>query len=407
MMSEHWTESTLEDVSIKITDGSHNPPKGVDNSDYRMLSSRNIFNDKINFDKFRYLTKDAYEKENRRTNIAAGDVLLSIVGTIGRVAVVEEDILPFTLQRSVAVIKPDLSKIDSRYLMYCLMSMSNDLNSQSRGAAQKGIYLKQLRSFTVKYPDLEEQQRVVSILDEAFENINQSKEQTMVKRNDAIQLFRSALFSIIEECRISWESEPLENLLIEERKISYGVLKPGPHIPDGVRLIKSQQVRDGFMNLDADFRISKELDESYKKTRIQGGEILLNLVGASIGRSAIAPPIIEGANVSRAIAVIPVIPDFAEWVQYCLSGPQGQDIIQSKTGGSAQPVLNLGEVKTILIPILPEDERELRINKLDRLFAQTRKLEMSYSRELESFEELKQSILQEVFTGNLTKEITA
>jgi len=173
MMSEQWTESTLEDVSIKITDGSHNPPKGVDFSDYRMLSSRNIFNDKINFDKIRYLTKDGYEKENRRTNIAAGDVLLTIVGTIGRVAVVEEDILPFTLQRSVAVIKPDLSKIDSRYLMYCLMSMSNDFNSQSRGAAQKGIYLKQLRSFTIKYPDLEEQQQIVIILDKAFNNFNQ------------------------------------------------------------------------------------------------------------------------------------------------------------------------------------------------------------------------------------------
>mgnify|MGYP003332952500 CR=1 FL=1 len=61
--------------------------------------------------------------------------------------------------------------------MYCLMSMSNYFNSQSRGAAQKGIYLKQLRSFTIKYPDLEEQQRIVSILDRGFDGIKNAKHQ--------------------------------------------------------------------------------------------------------------------------------------------------------------------------------------------------------------------------------------
>jgi type I restriction enzyme S subunit len=75
-----WEVKRLGDICEKITDGSHNLPKGIDYSEYLMLSSKNVFNDCIDGDSPRYLTKADFENENIRTDVKTGDVLLTIVG---------------------------------------------------------------------------------------------------------------------------------------------------------------------------------------------------------------------------------------------------------------------------------------------------------------------------------------
>ena len=112
-----WALIKLGDLCTKITDGSHNPPKGIEFSDFIMLSSKNVFDDEINLKNPRYLDQGDFIKENKRTDVSVGDVLLTIVGTIGRVAVVDDTLPKFTLQRSVAVLKPSPEQINSRFLM--------------------------------------------------------------------------------------------------------------------------------------------------------------------------------------------------------------------------------------------------------------------------------------------------
>ena len=80
----------IKDICVGVTDGSHNPPQGIETSNYYMLSSKNIFDNEITFDDPRYLTESDFEQENKRTKIGIGDVLLTIVGTVGRTAVVDE-----------------------------------------------------------------------------------------------------------------------------------------------------------------------------------------------------------------------------------------------------------------------------------------------------------------------------
>ena len=145
----------LGDVAIKITDGSHNPPKGVDErTEYVMLSSQNIIEDKINYNNARYLSRKDFERENKRTYLEKGDVLLTIVGTIGRTAVIDNE-KNITLQRSVAVIKP-IEKIKSEYLVASLKtdSAKNQLNKRSKGVAQKGIYLNDLKKIFISVPPI-------------------------------------------------------------------------------------------------------------------------------------------------------------------------------------------------------------------------------------------------------------
>ena len=124
-MRKGWEIKKLGDLCLKITDGSHNPPKGIELSDYLMLSSRDIYDEVIHYDNPRYLSKKDFEDEDKRTAIRANDVLLTIVGTIGRVAIVPNKFPNFTLQRSVAVLRPNENKIDSYFLKY---SLQNSLN---------------------------------------------------------------------------------------------------------------------------------------------------------------------------------------------------------------------------------------------------------------------------------------
>lgn len=157
----------IKDVCLGITDGSHNPPQGVENSNYLMLSSKNIFDDKITFDSPRYLTQIDFEQENKRSKVKSGDVLLTIVGTVGRVAVVDEKMPQFTLQRSVAVLHPNKDICSSRYLMYALRGKRMYIESRAKGVAQKGIYLKEVADIELQVPEISEQNAIVEVLDKS------------------------------------------------------------------------------------------------------------------------------------------------------------------------------------------------------------------------------------------------
>lgn len=163
-----WEWKTLGDVCEKISDGSHNPPKGTAANEYKMLSSKNIFNDSLNFDDPRFLTKEEFDLENKRTNVKKGDILLTIVGTIGRCCVFLED-EPVVFQRSVAVLKPNVSLVYSRFLMYGIIALN--IEKLGRGAAQKGVYLKQLSNISIPLPPLSVQKEIVARLDKLSENV--------------------------------------------------------------------------------------------------------------------------------------------------------------------------------------------------------------------------------------------
>ena len=160
-----WGWCRLGEISFKITDGSHNPPKGEENyTEYIMLSSQNINNNGlVNLEKSRFLSKHNYEIENKRTNVNKGDILLTIVGTIGRSCIYTNE-LKITLQRSVGVID---TKYCNKYVKYLLDSTyaQNYFKTNSSGTAQKGIYLNQLKLTTLPLPPLEEQKRIVAKVD--------------------------------------------------------------------------------------------------------------------------------------------------------------------------------------------------------------------------------------------------
>ena len=174
-LPSNWVWTRLGDISLKLTDGSHNPPKNQD-SNYRMLSAKNIFNRKINFfEDDRRISKEDFEKENNRTKLENNDIVLTIVGTIGRTALVKLNDTNLTFQRSVAVIK---TFILQEYLELFMNSkfFNQELYKNAKGTAQLGIYLNKLKDLKIAIPPLEEQKRIVEKLDSLFEKIQKIKE---------------------------------------------------------------------------------------------------------------------------------------------------------------------------------------------------------------------------------------
>src|SRR5690606_34412556 len=99
-----WSYARLSEITTKLTDGSHNPPRDS-GSGYPMISSQNVTAECIRFDNpSRYVSDQDFQVEDARTRAQPGDVLLTIVGSVGRSAVVPPDAPKFALQRSVAVI---------------------------------------------------------------------------------------------------------------------------------------------------------------------------------------------------------------------------------------------------------------------------------------------------------------
>ena len=159
-LPDSWNWASLREIALSISDGSHNPPPN-NGSDIPLLSAANINDNSILMHEIsRWITNEEWKIENQRTNIEVGDVLLTIVGSIGRSAVVQNN-NHFALQRSVAVIKPCL--INPLYLMHIVQSpqIQKWLTDNSKGTAQKGIYLNALSLMIIPIPPLEEQARIV------------------------------------------------------------------------------------------------------------------------------------------------------------------------------------------------------------------------------------------------------
>ena len=171
-LPEGWTICKLKDICSKLVDGDHNPPKGTkETTEYLMLSAQNIVNDNIVYTNgVRYLNHDTFETSDKRTKVMQGDLLITIVGTLGRSCVFSDN-KKITLQRSVACLTP---LIYNHFLKYYMDSSSIQkyMTTNAKGTAQKGFYLNQLEQLPIMIPPLTEQQRIVARIEKIFARLD-------------------------------------------------------------------------------------------------------------------------------------------------------------------------------------------------------------------------------------------
>lgn len=157
----------LGEICKNITDGEHGTVVDTPNGEYFLLSNKNIIDGKIfiNEKNDRRIDKITFDKINKRTKLEMGDVLISTVGTIGKLCIVEKG-FNYTLQRSIGILKPDVKQIRSEYLKYILSSKNYQdlLQNVSKGAVQKCIFIDDLKNLEISIPPLPTQQKIAAVL---------------------------------------------------------------------------------------------------------------------------------------------------------------------------------------------------------------------------------------------------
>jgi type I restriction enzyme S subunit len=394
---KNWVTKKLGEVCVKITDGSHNPPKGVMSSDFIMLSSKNIFDDLIHYEEPRYLTQKDFENENKRTEVKNNDVLLTIVGTIGRVAVVPSNHPKFALQRSVAVLKTKENILDSRFLMFSLQNILKFLTDEARGVAQKGIYLNQLRDIEIPLPPLSEQQRIVSILDDAFAKIGKAKANAEQNLKNAKELFESYLQGVFENKGDDWE----ENVLKEVCELKSGTtISPLLERTEGdVLYIKVGDMNLPYneveINTSSRFVRSKEIKMNQI---VPEGAIIFPKRGGAIAtnkKRKIVKPTIVDLNTMAIIPSKKIDNDyFYHWFKLF--------DLNSISNGANIPQINNYSFDDVYLAYPKSLKEQIKIvQKLDALSVETKKLEVIYKQKINDLDELKKSVLQKAFSGEI------
>ncbi|WP_338928766.1 restriction endonuclease subunit S [Roseomonas mucosa] len=123
-------------------------------------------------------------------------------------------------------------------------------------------------------------------------------------------------------------------------------------------IVRVSDVRNGRIDVRSPLRVAADIERTYGRTRLRGGELLITIVG-TVGETAIVPPDMAGWNVARAIAVLPVKPEVGSyWVQLGLRSSAAASMIQSRLNTTVQATLNLGDLSRLPIVLPPPDERQ-------------------------------------------------
>lgn len=374
----------IKDICTSVTDGSHNPPQGIEKSEYMMLSSKNIFDDEITFDEPRFLSEKDFEREHKRTQIAVGDVLLTIVGTVGRTAVVDEDMPAFALQRSVAVLHPKNDICLPRFLMYALRGKRTYIENRAKGVAQKGIYLKEVSDIDIYIPDISNQEIIINKLDKVNTIIKLRQEELLALDN----LIKARFVEMFGDCT---NMISLSDLCLI---ITDGTHQSPKFQHEGIPFILVSNLSKNTVTYDTDKFISAETyKELYKRTPIEIGDILLSTVG-SYGHPAV---VVEDRKFlfQRHIAYLKPKSDILNsyYMHGALLSPGCQRQIEEKVKGIAQKTLNLSEIRKIRIPVPSLDLQKQYADFVH----QVNKSKVAVQKALDETQMLFDSLMQEYF----------
>src|SRR5699024_938983 len=170
---KNWEKLEAEQYCFAVTDGTHDSPKPVEYNGIYLLTSKNITSGHLDYKNAYSISKEDFEKINKRSLVEKYDILFSMIGTVGESCIVDTDYINFAI-KNVGLFKLNGNKIKAKWLNYFFKTANANLyiKQNLKGGNQKYIALNILRKFPIPVPPtLEEQQEIVDVLDAASEII--------------------------------------------------------------------------------------------------------------------------------------------------------------------------------------------------------------------------------------------
>jgi type I restriction enzyme S subunit len=341
--------------------------------------------------------------------VKPGDILLTCAGPRARCGVsclVERTRRRLMISGKMYRFRTRADTVEPKYLASFLQTKEATaaIDRMKAGSSESGLNLthERFRQLLVPVAPLTEQQRIVGILGKAFEGAAIAEANAEKNLQNARALFESCLESAFVKRGEGWEEKPLAELCDPKRIITYGVIKLGDEVADGIPCLRTSNVRRLYVETDGIKRIAPALSSEYSRTILKGGEVLVGVRG-TLGGVAVASREMAGWNVSREVAVVPVDPSRVDpaYLSYLIGSGASQKWLGGVKKGAAYVGINIQDLRRLPVSA-PELSKQMGIVRhLESLQEETRRLESTYQRRLAALEDLKKSLLHNAFTGQL------
>jgi len=337
-------------------------------------------------------------EEAAKYTAVKGDVLICEGGYPGRAAIWEqnESIYFQKALHRVRFHEPERSK----WFLYYLHARDLDgtLKNYFNGAGIQHFTGEALAQFEVPLPPLTEQRRIVGILDEAFDGIATAKANAEKNLQNARALFESHLQYVFDK---GSECVRLAQLAAE---ITDGDHSPPPKAASGIPFITISDIEKATrtINFSNTFFVPNEYFHNLKPNKKPKlGDVLYTVTGATLGIPVLVKEEIDFCFQRHIGLIRPNAGTDSTWLSYALLSPQVFRQATVRSTGAAQKTVSLTVLRDITVPRIPLSEQRAVAAKLDALTEETQRLESIYQQKLAALDELKKSLLQQAFSGQL------
>jgi len=332
--------------------------------------------------------------------VKAGTLLMSFKLSIGKMAVAGRDL--FTNEAIAALTIIDSKSMSREYLQYFLSGY--DWEAATAGDHKvkgKTLNKAKLKELNISFPPPTEQQRIVGILDQAFEGIAKAKanaERNLANAKELLSQFRAEKFNILLDSCPAYSLGDLCHFENGDRSSNYPSKQH--RVPSGIPFVNAGHLsRDGIDFSDMDY-ISEERFNLLRNGKIRPNDILFCLRG-SLGKFACVGELETGAIASSLVIIRPKPNVNLGYLLDYLASPLCASMIRAFEGGTAQPNLGAKDLMKFSIP-LPDMNLQVAVSQeIKSLSEQSARLELQYSEKIRGIADLQKSILHQAFSGNL------
>lgn len=357
----------------------------------------------------RYFISHEKFQELEAFKATEGDLLISCSGTLGKIVELPKDTEMGIINQALLKIRLNNIKILNSYFIYYFNSpiMQEKILESTLGSAIKNIAsVKILKQIEIPLPPLKKQERIVGILDESFAKIDESikiLEQDLLNLDELMQSALQKAFNPLKDnakenykLPQGWEWKSLGE--IGEIITGTTPSKNNPNFyGNEYPLFKPSDLNGDMIIKYASDNLSKLGFDNARN--LPKDTILVVCIGASIGKVGLS-----GVNGSCNQQINAIIPNSAFTSKYlffvCLSN-YFQEILKNNASQTTLPIINKTEFSKLQIPLPPIKEQEQITSHLDELSSHVKNLKQNYQAQIKDLQELKNSLLDKAFKGNL------
>jgi type I restriction enzyme, S subunit len=403
VMMKEWQTKTLAEVcEIK-------PPKAEarrrlsDTDLVSFLPMENLGIDKKTVEPIQ--TKTLAEVAGSYTYFADGDVLLAKItpcfenGKLGIAANLTNGI---GFGSSEYIVFRPAKSVDKEWLYYYLSREAFRVEGVARmsgAVGHKRVAKEFIEGYPIPVPTHSEQQRIVGILDEAFDGIATAKANAEKNLHNARALFESYLQAVFTQRGEGWVDRQLASLCHEITVGHVGPMKM-QYKESGVPFLRSQNIRPFEVSMENAMFIDEAFHRALKKSQLRPGDLAIVRTGYP-GTAAVIPPELPDSNCSDLVIVRPSKEVNPHFLAAFFNSDFGKQLVLGKLVGAAQKHFNVTAAKEVMLHVPPMPEQRVIIAMIDSLREETQRLESIYQQKLAALDELKKSLLHQAFSGQL------